>query len=98
MYPSAPASNVRHLPDEDSMPARPNFLCMSIVNMSDTPTVKAPLDWFFLVKSRDKFTATRDDEHAVSIDIAGPRRFSKNDARPTGTDDSTPIPVYAFSL
>ena len=45
------------------------------------------------MKSREKFAATRDDEQAVSIDVAGPPRLSRNDARPTGTDDSTPIPV-----
>jgi hypothetical protein len=75
--PSAAAENALHRPSGASTPWRENSTNMPGVGMTITPPASAAELSPRRTDSAARCSATRDDEHAVSIDTAGPSRPSE---------------------
>ncbi len=96
-YPSAAASNVLQRARGDSMLARERTTLVSVFRMSCTPPASAASARPLRIASQAWCTATREDEHAVSILMLGPRRSNKYDKRFAAILSALPVPKYASS-
>ncbi len=84
-YPSAEASRTLLRPSEAAIPALMTIKEDCGTSCSITPAATAPLDLPDRISEAARWQATRDPEHAVSIETAGPESPRRKAVRPGGT-------------
>ncbi len=89
--PSAASANALHRPSADRPPWRANSRSTCGIAMTVTPPASARPHSPWRSDCTAWCTVTSEDEHAVSVDTAGPSRPSAYDTRPDATLSREPI-------
>src|SRR5437899_5432415 len=92
-YPSAAAAKVLHRPSLASRRARQKLIVTSGIRITLTPPASASRQSPCRRLRQARWTATSDEEQAVSIDRHGPCRPSTYDRRPAATLNELPVPT-----